>query len=200
MKLTAGTIVTDRQLTALSAPVTLPDSDWLVHLQFRRFAGCPLCNLHLRTFATRHDDLTAAGIREVIVFHSAAEELRPHVALLPFAVIADPGKRLYAEFGVESAKRALLDPRAWLPVIRGTVHDLWGIVRHRRPVPAINPQGGRLGLPADFLIASDGRVLAVKYGEHAFDQWSVDEVLSLATGLSLAAHQSTEAAAADKDR
>jgi len=40
----------------------------------------------------------------------------------------------------------------------------------------------------------------VKYGEHAFDQWSVDEVLSLATGLSLAAHQSTEAAAADKDR
>jgi peroxiredoxin len=206
MKLTTGTIVTDHQLTALSAPVTIPDGDWLVHLQFRRFAGCPLCNMHLRTFATRHDDLIGAGIREVIVFHSAAEELRPHVALLPFAVIADPGKRLYREFGVESDKRALLDPRAWRPVIRGIVHDLWDIVRHRRPVPALNPQGGRLGLPADFLIASDGRVLAAKYGEHGYDQWSVDEVLSLATQQSfpiqesLPIQESTEPIGAQNDR
>ena len=42
------------------------------------------------------------------------------------------------------------------------------------------PRGGRLGLPGDFLIAPDGRVLACKYGEHADDQWSVDEVLRLA--------------------
>ncbi|WP_259464520.1 hypothetical protein [Streptomyces sp. TLI_171] len=26
----------------------------LLHLQFRRFAGCPVCNLHLRSFAVRH--------------------------------------------------------------------------------------------------------------------------------------------------
>ncbi|WP_049876424.1 MULTISPECIES: hypothetical protein [Sorangium] len=31
----------------------------------------------------------------------------------------------------------------------------------------------------DFLVAPDGRVLASKYGEHAGDQWSVDEVLAL---------------------
>lgn len=24
------------------------------HLQFRRFAGCPVCNLHLRSFARGH--------------------------------------------------------------------------------------------------------------------------------------------------
>ena len=40
--------------------------------------------------------------------------------------------------------------------------------------------GGRLGLPGDFLIGSDGRVIACKYGEHADDQWSVDELLALA--------------------
>jgi hypothetical protein len=33
-------------------------------------------------------------------------------------------------------------------------------------------------LPADFLIGSDGRVLARKLGTHANDQWSVDEVLA----------------------
>ncbi|HEX4559363.1 MAG TPA: AhpC/TSA family protein, partial [Mycobacterium sp.] len=38
-----------------------------------------------------------------------------------------------------------------------------------------------LGMPADFLIAPDGAVVARKYGEHADDQWSVDELLRLAT-------------------
>ncbi|WP_433541970.1 hypothetical protein ACQP10_03265 [Streptosporangium sandarakinum] len=41
-------------------------------------------------------------------------------------------------------------------------------------------QGGRLGLPGDFLIAGDGRVPAAKLGRHAYDQWSVDELLALA--------------------
>jgi hypothetical protein len=36
-------------------------------------------------------------------------------------------------------------------------------------------------MPADFLIAPDGGVVARKYGEHADDQWSVDEILRLAT-------------------
>jgi hypothetical protein len=38
-----------------------------------------------------------------------------------------------------------------------------------------------LGLPADFLIEPDGRVRAARYGRHANDQWSVDELLSLAS-------------------
>jgi len=32
-------------------------------------------------------------------------------------------------------------------------------------------------------IAADGSVAAVKYGVHAYDQWSVDELLQLATSL-----------------
>ena len=45
----------------------------------------------------------------------------------------------------------------------------------------LHPTGGHLGLPADFLIGSDGRVLACKRGTHANDQWSVDEVLAHAS-------------------
>jgi hypothetical protein len=95
-------------------------------------------------------------------------------------VIADLGKRLYLEFGVESSPRALLDPRAWPSILRGIVHSFLSIVRDKQRVPSLTPQGGRFGLPADFLIAPDGRVLARKYGIHADDQWSVDEVLTLA--------------------
>lgn len=107
-------------------------------------------------------------------------ELRPHAEDLPFAVIADPGKRLYAEFGVESARRALLDPRAWPAIVKGVLASLRGIIRHRRPAPSLRPHGGRFGLPAGFLIASDGRILAVNYGEHAGDHWSACELLDQA--------------------
>lgn len=75
-----------------------------------------MCHLHLRSVVRRHGEIEAAGVREVVVFHSPAEELRVHTDGLPFAVVADPDKRLYAEFGVESAPRALLSPRAWGPV------------------------------------------------------------------------------------
>lgn len=181
MTLTIGSFVTARRLSTVSgAAVAVPDPDAVVHLQFRRFAGCPVCNLHLRSFARRNGEVLKAGVREAVVFHSPPEELLPQVADLPFAVVADPRKQLYKEFGVESAKRALLDPRAWPAIVRGVRSSLWEIVRHRHPAPPRTPYGGRFGLPADFLIASDGSVIAVKYGQHANDQWSVGELLALA--------------------
>lgn len=181
MRHSAGTVIQARELTSVSGePIPVPDPGWLVHLQFRRFAGCPVCNLHLRSFASRYGELHAAGIREVVVFHSTAEELGPQVADLPFTAIADPRKRLYAEFGVGSARRALLDPRAWPAIVTGVARSLWLAIRRRGSAPALSPHGGRFGLPADFLIGSDGRLLAVKYGDYASDHWQVSEVISLA--------------------
>jgi hypothetical protein len=177
-----GSVVSARELASVSGPpVAVPASDRLIHLQFRRFAGCPVCTLHLRSVARRHEEIKAAGIREVVVFHSPADELREHVADLPFAVIADPDKHLYVEFGVESSPRALLDPRVWGPIIRAVLRGGWEIVRGRERGPAARPHGGRISLPADFLIAPDGRVVAGKCGEHAYDQWSVDELVDLAS-------------------
>jgi peroxiredoxin len=154
----------------------IPDPERLVHLQFRRFAGCPICNLHLRSVVRRHDEIEAAGIREVVVFHSPAEELREYD--LPFAVIPDPEKKLYAEFGVQASPRALLSPRAWGPLIRAVARSSVAIARRREAGPGGKQEHGRLGLPADFLIAPDGRVVASKFGQHAYDQWEVDEVLA----------------------
>jgi hypothetical protein len=132
----------------------------------------------------------AAGVREVVLFHSTAEELRRHAAdQLPFAVIADPEKRLYREFGVEAAPRALLNPRALLSIIRAIAVSVWSIARGKAKPPALHQAAGRFGLPADFLIASDGRVLACHYGEHAYDQWSVDELLAQCGAAVIGARQ-----------
>lgn len=176
-----GDVVAERTWTTIAeTPVRVPDPDGLVHLQFRRFAGCPVCNLRLRSMARRHREVLDAGVWQVVVFHSSADDLRQYASDLPFDVIADPGKVLYAEFGVEAARRALLHPAAWPGIVRGVLYSLWGIVRHRRRMPPIVPPGGRYGLPADLLLAPDGTVLAAKYGVHADDQWSVDDVLALA--------------------
>ncbi len=78
--------------------------------------------------------------------------------------------------------RALLHPRALAAAVRGVAHDLGPALRGRQPWPSLRPAGGRLGLPADFLIGPDGTVLASKHGRHADDHWSVDEVLTLAAG------------------
>jgi AhpC/TSA antioxidant enzyme len=179
-KQTAGTVLVPRRLTTMhGAELALPD-DELTHLQFLRFAGCPICNLHLRAFVNRNDELRAAGIREVVIFHSTREELLKYEAELPFDAIADPDKKLYREFGVERSLRALLDPRAWPSMVRGLITAVSAAIRGRAPFAPLAPKGGALGLPADLLIASDGFILAAKYGEHASDQWTVDEVLELA--------------------
>ncbi|MEW6330706.1 MAG: peroxiredoxin-like family protein [Pseudomonadota bacterium] len=157
-----------------SAPVPVPDESRPVHLQFRRFAGCPFCSLHLRSFTRRHDEIVGANIREVAVFRSTPAALRRHHNDLPFAVVADPGGGLYAGFGVGSAPGALLHPRVMLLALPNVLRMLPGL-------PGLPSSGeSALGLPADFLIASDGRVQACKYGTHADDQWSVDELLALA--------------------
>ena len=150
----------------------IPDHENLVHLQFRRYAGCPVCNLHMRTIARRHDEILASGIREVVVFHSKVETMLEFQNLLPFAAIADPEKRLYAKFGADRKMSTLaaLNPRTWLAAINALAR-----------APTLHGAGGvgeeTSGLPGEFLIGSNGKILASKYGKRVDDHWSVDELL-----------------------
>ena len=145
----------------------------LTHLQLRRFAGCPICNLHVRSVAARVTELRAAGIHEVVVFHSERETMLPFQGDLPFDVIADPTRALYERFGVETSIRSVVDPRAWGGLVRGMLAS--------HPSGAMTGEGGHVGMPADILFDAAGVVVAAKYGAHADDQWSVDELLALAT-------------------
>ncbi|KQU85207.1 hypothetical protein ASC78_07535 [Variovorax sp. Root318D1] len=153
-------------------PAHVPDPlPRYVHLQFRRFAGCPVCNFHLLTMGRRHAEIAAAGIRQLVFFHSSREEMLKYQAQLPFDCIADPGKKYFKAFGVETSVRALLNPRVFWSGLR------WILAARRFYTRAEN---GILGLPADFLVDAQGRIVACKYGAHADDHWEVDELLQLA--------------------
>ncbi|XZG68774.1 AhpC/TSA family protein [Chitinibacteraceae bacterium HSL-7] len=162
--------------TIQNTPIVLPDpARRLVHLQFRRFAGSPICNLHLRSISQRIADIRSAGILEVVVFHSSQTEMLNYQAELPFDCVADPEMALYRQFGVEARWSASLHPLAMWAGLRGV------LTGKRLPTRMEN---GVNGLPADFLIDADGRVVAAHYGQHADDQWSVDTLLALASPAS----------------
>jgi peroxiredoxin len=156
--------------TVAGAAVAVPNPTGLVHLQFRRYVGCPICNIHIRSFVKRADEVKAAGVREVIVFHSWATEMKSLQRKVPFDLVADPKKVHYKAFGVETSFWSMLSAKTIWAVIRGTL----------RGYLATKSTGGPNGLPADLLIDPTGRVAAVKYGRRAYDQWSVDELLALA--------------------
>lgn len=137
------------------------------HLQFRRFAGCPICDMHLRSFVSAQGELEEKGIREVVFFHSSAEALLKYNTELPFPVIADPSKTYYRSWGVETSLWGVLHPAAMWQGLKGVFRKGLGL----------SLENGPLGLPADFLLDSENRIVALKYGKHAYDQWSVDEVL-----------------------
>ena len=170
------TVEADELHTIKGATVTMPDPEQVLHLQFRRFAGCPICNVHLQSVIKRHDEITANGIREVVMFHSTPEELESYVDDLPFDLVADPERVLYRRFGVETSVRSVVDPRSVAPIVKGMMdRSLAGKLRLKDGLHRAN--GGHLGLPADILIDTDGTVIDAKYGKHAGDQWSVDELL-----------------------
>ncbi len=158
--------------------VSIPDpSVRFVHLQFRRFSGCPICNTHLRGLAKHKDTLVDAGIREVIFFHSSASELRIYESDLPLDLVADPERKFYRQFGVESSALALLHPAIVGAAVRGAKVVFKGKARRLWMPKAEN---GRLGLPADFLVDRGGRIVATKFGAHAYDQWDLAELLAFA--------------------
>jgi hypothetical protein len=51
--------------------------------------------MHLQSDVRHHDEIVAARIGKVVMFHSTVEELQNHAADLAFAVIVDPDKCLY---------------------------------------------------------------------------------------------------------
>lgn len=142
-----------------------------VHLQFRRFAGCPVCNFHLHSLNKRRAEIEAAGIHEVVFFHSSRDEMLKYQAQLPFDCVADPGKKYYRQFAVETSVFAPLHPAVFWSGLRGILAT--GKFYKKA-------ENGIQGLPADFLIDPQGNVIASHYGVHAYDNWDADELLRLA--------------------
>lgn len=141
-------------------------------LSFFRYASCPLCNLRVRELITNYERFIENGVRIQAVFQSSAERIAHYVGTQspPFPLIPDPDLKLYRLYGVESSWRGFA--RAWT----------LGIPQVYRAVVANGFLPGTMEndihrIPADFLIAPDGKLLDVYYGRDIGDHIPLDRVL-----------------------
>lgn len=171
MKYKAGDVFPQLTLTtSKGASVTIPVAGArYTHVQFRRFAGCPICNTHIAALRRGKEQIEAAGIHEVLFFHSSQADVAEFHNDLPFDAVGDPEKRYYRQFGVESSW-SVASPAAFRAAFASILRGKFGL----------KITGGPLGLPAEFLVDRYGEIKAAHYGKHAYDQWPVETLLELA--------------------
>ena len=144
-----------------------------VVLKFYRFASCPVCNLSVRDYVRRSDDLSRAGLTTVMFYHSPARLIEKKLRTkTPFAVVADPAKDVFREYAVESSWRGMSSLRMWRQYMRAMFAGFM-----TRP---FGHQGGMIGYPADFLIDKDGVVRYAHYGADYSDSLTADDCLRIA--------------------
>ena len=155
-----------------------------VLLKFYRFVECPICNLHLRELVLRHDEVAAAGLTTVVLFHSPLSRAeRKQGYDLPFQAIADPKKRIFHSYGVEESLGGMF--------ARRVARDYARAMRSGFYSKPFGYHGGIKGHPADFIIDGDGIIKHAHYGQSYADSLGVDAVISLAGELGIAPRSAT---------
>lgn len=140
-------------------------------LMFFRYASCPMCNLRLHDFARQYQQLHERGLEVLAFFHSSAASIRRHAGgrHYPFRLIADPKFHVYRLYGVETSwLRLLLSialPGFYVDWARSMWHGFWGGAAWQMAK-----------MPADFLIAPDGRIEVAHYGGDIGDHLPLAEI------------------------
>lgn len=139
-----------------------------VLLSFYRYASCPLCNLRVRELMRHQSDLETSGLALVGVFQSSRHEIARHVGRqdATFPLVPDASMDLYRRYGVERSMWAMLSTT----VIRDALRAMRAGFRPGRI------DGPLDRLPADFLIAPDGKVAVAYYAEHQSDHLPVENI------------------------
>lgn len=158
-------------------PVRL-DAGRRVMLSFYRFAACPFCNLRVHRLRQLQPRLAARGLDMIAVFHSPRDVILENVARqeAPFPIVADPDMALYARYGVERSKAAMMRAALTRP------HQaLEAMARGFVPRDA---EGRFDVIPADFLIDEQSVVRVAYYGRDIGDHLPLSRVEAFAAGAS----------------
>ena len=149
--------------------VSLDDfaGQWLL-LSFLRFAACARCGLRIYSLSLQYPTLAEQELQIVAFVESSRENIlsQPYAQTAPFPIIADPQQVLYKQYGVEVSRFGL-----W-----------WGGLTRKRELARGYELGFGKGpmdgpderMPADFLIAPDGRIRIAHYGRDSGDTLTFD--------------------------
>ena len=128
-KLAAGHHAPVFQVTDIDgAPVTIDSQpEPYVLLAFLRYAGCPWCNLAVHRLALESKMLSQNKCSIVVFVQSSGEKIHEdtherHAIRPNFPIVADPRKKIYRTYGVNSSLhavvRAINDIPAWVHAVK----------------------------------------------------------------------------------
>jgi peroxiredoxin len=140
-----------------------------VVLSLTRYAGCPVCQLHVARLAAAMPEFRARGCAVWVVFQSTPARLREALQEWgpPFAAVADPAGGIYRAFGAAPSLAGWLHPRSLLAAVRARAAGR----RHGRF------EGRETQMPADFVLSPTGQLLLAHYGRDVGDGASVAALL-----------------------
>lgn len=147
---------------------------------FHRYARCAVCNQRIRELRAELPAICErTGLKVVFFCHSDRERLRAEFGELPlpFELVPDPERTVYAKFGVATSLARTLRAKS-----------LATIVHARRSMPDDGKPAGLerplTVIPADFFADATGALTAVHYGEFLGDTWPTDTIARLADSAS----------------
>ena len=150
------------------------DNDSKIFLAFMRYAGCPVCNFRTHELIENYNQLQSLGYELILVYESNSKTLKKYLeeSPVPFRVIADPKRKLYEKFKVESSFwktfKSAFNEKTKKNKKAGK--KLFGTNK-------VNRDGKLTGIPADFLISADGRIEKAYYGKNIADHLPLNEII-----------------------
>ena len=161
-----------------------------IYLVLFRPAACPLCNLQVSKIKKAASELSKNGMEIVCVFNSTYAELKSYAgthASDSFQVYVDQKKHaIYSDY---NQKRSIIGSLfGYAPCWHMCVDcKMWGAVPYMFkgcPPAVCNPmmygKRGIMGMPADFLIDEQGKIVDAHYGHVIGDHMSMDKVKAFA--------------------
>jgi peroxiredoxin len=141
-----------------------------VLLKFHRFSGCPVAQNEVSEFVKRQKELFSTGVETIVFLHNNKEKVLPVFQELPgFHLVADRQKLFYNIYHAQFSWKGIFSLATWRAIFSAFFNGYF---------PRITKfQGGIVGIPADFLLDENSRIVDVHYGRHFGDSWTVSEVL-----------------------
>ncbi len=141
-----------------------------VWIKFHRFSGCPVCQYQIHEVIERQQELNKADIETLIFIHSSQKNVKSNFKEVQgLHIIDDKQKDFYKLFDSKFSWKGLLSLKTWTVTFESIFKGFF---------PHLNKfEGGIFGIPSDFLLNQEGRIVDLNYGKHYGDSWSVSEVL-----------------------
>lgn len=143
-------------------------------LVFLRYYGCTLCQLDIHDYAASYDLIRNQDAQLLVVLQSDPKALAEQLKMpdaLPFRLICDPQKKLYAQFDIMPAesREKMFSPDVLVKIARakreGYSHGKY--------------EGDELQLPAAFITDAEGMIAYAHYASKVADVPSAADLARL---------------------